>query len=309
MQRRNMQLNALRAFESTARHGSLTDAARELGVTHAAVSHQIKNLEDILGMDLFIRTSRGVLLTAEGRRLLPVLSDSFDRIGQVLDSLTSIKATRLIVTTTPTFASRWLIPRLSRWKRIAPEVEVHVLPTLELLNLEGRDVDVAIRCGIPNWPGEIISEKLMAVTMTPVCSPFYIEHNPIPDLSTDLAAHTLIHADVEMADAGYEWRAWFNASGATVSSEASGVSFHDPGLAMEAAVSGVGIAMGYVELIQSDIDAGRLICPFDVTAVHPYSYFFLYNRNRVDEPSIAAFRDWIYSEASAEVITEPMLQS
>lgn len=298
MQRRNLRLTALRAFESAARHGGLTKAAKELGVTHAAISQQIKLLESVHGIRLFKRTSQGIELTPEGRTLLPTLTECLDRIGAALDGLTAPSSkTRLTVTTTTTFASRWLIPRLNRWDRSPGQPDIHVLPTLDILDLNGGDADVAIRCGVPNWPGDLVCERLLSVTMTPVCSPVTLRRGPKLRTPENVLAHTLIHADVEFEDSGYEWRTWLSANGINRVAKAAKISFHDPGLAMEAAASGIGIAIGYIELIYSDIVTGRLVCPFDkAIATHPYSYYLVYPRGSMQEPSIQAFRGWITQE-------------
>jgi len=197
MRRRQIPLNALRAFESAARQRSLTKAANELGVTHAAISHQIKHLEEALGVELFVRTPRGVEMTPKGRLLLPVLSDSFDRIGDALfDIKESAPSERLSVTTTPTFASRWLIPRLNSWSQSRLRLETHVLPTLDLLPLDGKAADVAIRCGVPNWGSDLVAEKLMSVTMTPGCSRNPTQRGPKPKTPARLGRHTQTPADV-----------------------------------------------------------------------------------------------------------------
>lgn len=302
MRRRQIPLNALRAFESAARQRSLTKAANELGVTHAAISHQIKHLEEALGVELFVRTPRGVEMTPKGRLLLPVLSDSFDRIGDALfDIKESAPSERLSVTTTPTFASRWLIPRLNSWSQSRLRLETHVLPTLDLLPLDGKAADVAIRCGVPNWGSDLVAEKLMSVTMTPVCSRNLTQRGPKLKTPADLERHQHIHADVKLDDAGYEWRLWYKAASLAYPENSAGISFHDPGLAMHAAVSGLGIAIGYVELIEADLAAGRLVQPFPIVALHPYSYYLVYPAARAEEPAIVAFREWIFSEMMAEL--------
>ena len=171
MNRRNLHFNSLRAFEAAARQRSLSRAAQELCVTHSAVSHQIKRLEQSLGVTLFNRSNRGVRLTGVGEALLPVLTDAFDRIENTLEGFTAAKhGDSLRVTTTPTFASKWLIPRLHRWHSLKPHQPIHLLPTLEMLDLGKGAADISIRCGVPPWPG-MATELLLPIHMTPVCSP------------------------------------------------------------------------------------------------------------------------------------------
>ena len=166
MYRRDLQLNALRAFEAAGRHLSFTRAAEELGVTHAAISHHVKALEDALGTALFERRHRRVVLTEAGQVLLPVMSESLDRVAETLDGLgTGPRA--LTVTLTPSFASRWLIPRLGRFRAMHPEIDVRLAPSLRFVDLAHEDCDMAVRCGDGNWPGHTV-EPLLAIAMTPV---------------------------------------------------------------------------------------------------------------------------------------------
>jgi LysR family glycine cleavage system transcriptional activator len=295
--RRSLPLNSLRAFESAARQRSFSKAADELRVTHSAVSHQIKQLEEHLGTALFVRSNRGVRLTGAGETLLPVVGETFDRVAATLDGLISpARGGALKVTTTPSFAAKWLVPRLSRWRALHGDIGIHLVPTLRMLEFAQADADIGIRCGIPPWPG-LQTDFLLPVTMTPLCSPALVEAGPALDQPRDALNHGLIHADVAGHLLGEEWRTWLLAAGVRDFGDLAGLSFHDPGLAMQAAVDGLGIAIGYLELAEADLAAGRLIRPFDLRVRHSFSYYLVYPAARRNEPDLAAFRSWCQSEA------------
>ena len=293
MHRGSLHLNALRAFEAAARHLSFTRAADELNVTHSAVSHQVKRLEEVLGRSLFHRSNRGVRLTGAGQTLLPVLMDSFDRIGATIEGLIEQDTTQTLkVTTTPTFAAKWLIPRLGAWYASADGVAVHLDPTLSYLDPDGMEADIALRCGVPPWPG-VEADLIAPIHLTPLCSRDLAERlGPSPSPDT-LLQQTLIHADIEGHDLGEEWRFWFEDAGVPVPGDIQGLSFRDPSLAFQAAIDGVGIAMGYLELATQDLRDGRLVRLSERKVRHPFSYWVVYRKERLRDPSVVAFRDWV----------------
>lgn len=299
MIRRNLNLNALRAFEAAARHLNFSRAAEELLVSHAAISHQIRQLEEQLGIRLFERTSRGVELTNSGAALLPETTSSFDRLASTLDHLALKSSTKtLSITTTPSFASRWLVPRLPSWRKSnGDSVDVILTPTLQMLDLAKGEADVAIRCGIPPWTG-LVDHLLLPIHMTPVCSPALLKGAERLDDPEDLLSHTLLHADVGLHPLGTEWQSWFAASDTKVKRRLPGLSFQDPALSMQAAINGVGFAMGYVELVEADLAFGRLAQPFDLVVRHDFSYYVTYSSKRANDPTILAFREWILAEVT-----------
>ena len=298
MYRRDLQLNALRAFEAAGRHLSFTRAAEELSVTHAAISHHVKALEDALGTALFERRHRRVALTEAGQVLLPVLSESLDRVAETLDGL-GPGPRALTVTLTPSFASRWLIPRLGRFRAKYPEIDVRLAPSLRFVDLAREDCDMAVRCGDGDWP-DLVVEPLLAIAMTPVCSPA-LAAGPAPlRTPADLAQHTLIHADVGEARIGDEWRMWLDGAGAAGIDPSHGLSLHDPAMALQAALDGLGVAIGYTVLAAADLAAGRLVAPFATTVDHDFAYYVIYPKTATTPPNIAAFRDWIVSEAAGD---------
>jgi LysR family glycine cleavage system transcriptional activator len=293
MSHRKLHFNALRAFEAAARHSSVSGAARELSVTHGAVSHQLRRLEDDLGIRLFRRTNRGLRITQAGETLAAVLIDSFDRIGTALDELRDKETGSSIrITSTPTFASRWLLPRLAEWYAQPGARRVHLLPTLELLELQSGAVDCAIRCGIPPWKG-LSHELLMPIHLVPVCSPQYAASRKIPLCDSEILLHDLLHADIGNAEPGEEWRDWLTGLDVDAPRELPGVSFQDPALAMQAAADGLGIAIGYLELIGRDLQSGSLVTAHSRTVRHRFSYYMAYPERQTKNEGLQTFLDWI----------------
>ena len=301
--RGNLPLNALRAFEASARQLSFSKAARELCVTHSAVSQQVKHLEELLGLSLFHRTNRGVELTEPGQALLPVLAETFDRIGETLDGLgRRSEETAISVTTTPSFATKWLVPRLRHWRRDHEDMAIHLLPTLGFLDLANGEADVGVRCGVPPWKG-LKSDFILPIHMAPVCSPSLLAGRAALRTARDVLELTLIHADITGHELGEEWKTWLTSAGVTDVGTLDGLSFHDPNLALQAAVDGLGIAMGYAELAEQDIAAGRLVYPFDLMVRHAFSYHLVYPATRARSPKVKVFRSWILAESRAASTT------
>jgi len=293
MRRSSLHLNSLRAFEAAARHLSFSRAADELAVTHSAVSHQVRLLEQMLGRDLFVRTNRGVALTEAGQMLQPVLAESFDNIVNTLDGLIAAPGQDYLkVTTTPTLAAKWLIPRLGDWRNAHPDIAIHLHPALAYLDLKAGEADIALRCGTPPGPG-LAHEFVLPIHMTPLCSRSFLDQLGEAPRPRDVLGQTLIHADITGHELGEEWRTWLIAAGVAAPATLPGLSFHDPSLALQAAMDGLGMAMGYLELAAADIEAGRLARPFPFAVAHHFSYYLVYDGQRAREPGIAAFRDWI----------------
>jgi len=292
MNRRKLPFNALRAFEAAARHASVSGAAQELSVTHSAVSHQLKQLEAELGVDLFHRTNRGLKITAEGDNLLPVLLESFDRISATLDEIRHRDPDNAIhVTCTPSFASKWLVPRLSEWYASDNSIRVHLHPDLNFYDFKSDKVDIAIRCGIPPWK-QLHHEHFMPIHLVPVCSPDYLRQKQPITQAEQLLDYDLIHADLGDHGLGEEWCDWFRGCGVECPKNIDGLSFHDPALAMQAAADGLGIAIGYRELIDKDLQTGQLILANPQQIKHAYSYYLVYSPDR-QNTALEAFRQWL----------------
>jgi len=297
MRRSHLHLNALRAFESAARLSSFSRAADELNISHSTISHHVKGLENALGVDLFVRKNRKVVLTNSGEALFPVLKSSFDQISASLDKLqVDQNDNALKVTMTPSFANKWLVPRLRRFQTSYPDVEVQLQPSLDLLNFNRDGIDVGIRTGLGNWPG-MRSELLMPVHMTPFCSPKLLEAGGDIKTVEDLRRFTLLHADVSLG-IGFEseWREWLKAMGAHDVVGMYSLSFHDPGLALQAAIDGLGIAMGYAELAVDDVENGRLVRPFAEEVKHPWSYYIVTVEGDNRNDQISKFCEWLRDE-------------
>ena len=300
MKRRNLPFNALRAFEAAARHASVSGAARELSVTHSAISHQLKLLESQLGIRLFERTNRGLQITSSGESLLPVLSESFDRINDRLTDLQHNQGPAALpdiinVTSTPSFASKWLVPRLASWYAEPGASRIHLLPSLDDLDLQAGNIDFAIRCGIPPWP-DYGHELLMPIHMVPVCSPEYAASSTALKHPIDALRHNLIHADIAEQSRGQEWHDWLKGCGVDCPEQLDGLSLKDPALAMQAAADGLGLAIGYFELIDRDLNSGQLVCASSQRIKHDYSYYLLHRRAPGIGSAAARFRDWLLGQ-------------
>ena len=296
MDRRNLPFNSLRAFEAAARHASVSGAARELGVTHSAVSHQIKQLEQLLGIALFVRTNRGLQITVEGEMLLPVVGESFDRIGSTLAQLRSVEQDSVIqVTSTPTFATKWLVPKLVDWYAQESACRIHLRPSLEFLDFDRDGIDLAIRCGVPPWQG-LEHELLMPIHLVPVCSPAYAQAHGLLKKPADALRHDLIHADVGDHGLGEEWKDWLKGARIEAPAELRGLSMHDPALAMQAAADGLGLAIGYRELIDQDLNSGKLVSASGKLVKHQYSYYLVYKKTARKNLAVKHFSDWLSSQ-------------
>ncbi len=298
MHRIPVHLNALRAFEAAGRLSSFSRAAQELRVSHSTVSHHVRGLEKALGVALFARRDRSVVLTDTGATLLPVLTKSFRAIATALNDLQpAARTTALRVTVTPSIANQWLVPNLRRFRAKYPGIDVQLSSSLDLADF-GRDrFDIGIRAGAGDWPG-FNSELLMPIHMTPLCSPGLLADGADLNDLESLRHYTLIHADVAVGSPiESEWRAWLLAAGADDVDCSGGLSFHDPGLALQAAVDGLGIAMGYVELARRELATGKLVAPFESRIAHPWSYYIVTADDRPDSEQASVFREWLRTEA------------
>ncbi|NNG04316.1 MAG: transcriptional regulator GcvA [Inquilinus sp.] len=285
-------LNALRAFEAAGRHLSFTRAAEELHVTQAAVSHQIKSLEEQLGMRLFRRGPRGLLLTDVGQTYLPEVRDAFAKLTAATQRLRARDAHGAItVSVLPSFASRWLVPRLPRFRSANPEIDVRVAADDHLVDFDRDDVDVAIRYGRGDYPG-LRTDRFMTEELFPVCSPALLNGDPPLERPEDLARHTLLHDDMRL-----DWRMWLMAAGVEGVDPHRGASFNSSTLVLQAAVDGQGVALGRSALAGDDLAAGRLVRPFAVSLPAEFAYYIVCPEHTADRPSIRTFRHWLLGEA------------
>lgn len=307
-------LNALRAFEAAARHLSFKRAADELAVTPTAISHQIRGLEDYLGFLLFRRLTRAVELTTEGRAMLPKVREGLECFAAAIERTRRHPAGgRLLVASPPAFASRWLIRQLPGFTRLHPEIQLHMSATLQTIDprevasaLGFADVDVrddesevAIRFGHGRYPGCRV-DLLFAPVYTPVCSPrLLFGLRPLKE-PADLKHHVLLHDDTipELMDRP-TWAEWLHQAGAEHSVDAgAGMHFSDPSLVLSAAVDAVGVALASKPLVTAEIDAGRLVAPFDIVIRRPQAYFLVTPEAVAERPTVRAFRAWLLTEAA-----------
>ena len=297
--RRLPPLNALRAFESAARHLNFSRAAEELSVTPGAVSQQIQNLEDYVGAALFKRTPRGLLLTDSAQTALPALREAFDRLAEAASLLTAaVDGRRLTLTAPPSFAAKWLVPRLGRFESSHPQVDVWLSADMELVDFAASDVDLAIRYGPGPYPG-LEAIRLLNETVIPVMSPDLATANPVRAPS-DLARHVLLHDGSSNADESCpDWQMWLAARGVRGVDATRGPRFNQSSLVIEAAVSGRGVALAKRTLAQDDLDAGRLVAPMPISTLIDFAYFLVHPKAKGRLPQVKSFVGWIRGEAEA----------
>lgn len=287
-------LNALRAFECAARHLSFTRAAEELHVTQAAISHQVKALEEYLGIKLFRRLNRALRLTDEGQAYAPALAEAFEKMRSATRQLRQQHSTApLTVSVIPSLAARWLVPRLGRFRARHPDADLLIDPSLHLVDLSRGEVDVAIRYGRGHYPGLDI-RRLMGEDRFPVCSPELVTGPAALTSPADLARVPLLHDDNHS-----EWQAWLKAAGVEGVDAERGTVFTDGGIMVEAAITGQGVAMARRALVNEALRAGTLVRPFPQSLSTDLAYYVVCLPERADEPRIVRFREWLLDEAAA----------
>jgi LysR family glycine cleavage system transcriptional activator len=290
----------LRAFEASARQLSFTRAAEELFVTQAAVSHQIKALEEYLGIKLFMRKNRSLLLTEEGQSYYLDIKDLFNSLYEATERLLARGAKGTItVSAQPSFAIQWLVPKLSAFNALHPDIDVRIKAVEQPVNSLTEDVDVAIYYGRGSWPN-IYADKLHTEYLIPVCSPLLLQENKAtgkpPLLSLDdLKHHTLLHDTSRKG-----WKRWFKQVGVEGINVNHGPIFSHSAMVVQAALYGQGVALAYSALAQPDIDSGRLICPFNDVLVSKNSYFVVCRETQKDIGKIESFRLWLLDMVAAE---------
>lgn len=289
-------LNPLRAFEVAARHASFTKAADELFVTPSAVSHQVKTLEEHLGMALFIREAKALTLTAAGRAYVPAIQEAFRVLADATRDLKAELTPVLRVDIPPTFAAKWLIPRLDRFVKAHPEIDLRVSTQSGPLDFARDNYDLAIRFGRGNYP-DLHSEKCLAVNVFPVCGPGLLEGaHPLRE-PADLRHHTLLHDASTYTDASNpQWSAWLKHAGAPEVDASRGLSFTPSHLVINAAIDGLGVALAKDSWVEQDLLAGRLVRPFDVALPVESAYYMVFPSHRGDDVRIATFVEWVRSE-------------
>jgi LysR family transcriptional regulator, glycine cleavage system transcriptional activator len=288
--RRLPNLAALRAFEAAARHGNFSRAAEEVHVTHGAISHQVRALEDELGVALFHRNGKRIAITFEGEQFAEVVRRALSDIAGAAAALrASAGQQRLTVTALPSLASRWLGPRLGRFIDQHPQLEVMLQSSNQLTDFEREAVDVGLRFGRGHYPGLEV-EKLMDDYFYPVTSPRF-NGGKLPKTPHQLARLPLLRCELE------PWTPWFRAAGLDLLEPTGGLVFQDSSQLVRAAVEGHGIALARHVLAVDAIESGELVRLFDVAINCPQSYFFVCTAEAMRKPQVRAFREWVLSEA------------
>jgi LysR family glycine cleavage system transcriptional activator len=283
-------LETLRVFEVACRHGSYSEAARELHVTHSAVSQRIRQLEDELGLTLFERRGNRMVLTSSGLRLQAGVKSAFSELSAALGSLQTRRTdAEITVSLLPAMAARWLVPRLSRFTARFPHINLHIKTGQSLANFKSDGVDIAIRFGTGDWKG-LRAIKLLDEEFFPVCSPSLNGGRLPKDPASMLSQPLLI-------DRNLSWHAWFKSAGLKLDRDIAGTSFTDTNALMEAAVTGQGIALGRLSVTQSDILAGKLVRLSEHSLRVSYCHYAAYPISSESNPALVAFRDWLIEEA------------
>ncbi|MGH6615237.1 LysR family transcriptional regulator [Sphingomonas sp.] len=290
MDRSRLPLNALRSFEAAARHLSFTRAAIELCVSQGAISHQVKALEDLLGTPLFRRLPRGLALTDEGQALIPVVADSFDRVGAMLDRFSEGRFQEVLtIGAVGTFATGWLLGRLPDFLQAHPEIDLRLMTNNNRVDLAGEGLDMAIRFGEGAWHGTH-AERIMAAPMTPLCAPgVAVRLSDAADLVREPRLRSY-RAD--------EWPRWFAAAGLPPPGM-RGIVFDTSLAAAAAAVSGVGVALLPSAMFARELSAEQLVRPF-ACEVDVGQYWLTRLQSRADSPAMTAFRRWIVAAAGED---------
>ncbi len=294
-------LKAFHAFESAARHLSFAKAAGELNVTPAAISHHVKTLEDYFGRSLFVRGAGGLKLTEDAAEVLPDLVQGFDLIERVARRLRrGGRVESLQIAVAPTLAAKWLVPRLGHFGESHPCIDARIDARYGLPDLRAREADVAIYFGDGHVPGMRVDE-LFRVAVLPVCSPALLDGDPPLRAPADLAAHRLLHDDTLKIDENApDWNTWLEAAGVTDVDVSRGVHFSHTLLALQAAADGQGVVLTFDLLAAPDLEAGRLVAPFEISIPLRSAYYLVCPEEHAETPKVAAFRDWLLAEARAE---------
>jgi LysR family glycine cleavage system transcriptional activator len=286
----------LRSFEAVARRLSFSKAAEELHVTPGAVSQQIRSLEELLGARLFDRTKRSVALTDVATRMLSDIQAGLEMLSRAIDSKTGpIGARTLAISVAPSFASKWLLPRLPDFYDRHPDIDLRISATVGLADFRRDTVDLAIRLGRGSYPG-LHAEPLFAEALTPLCSPELLKRKGPLRKPDDLAKHRLIH-DTSIPGGGEyaAWERWLDLAGAKHVSAHRGARFTLAELAMQAAIDGAGVVLGRIVLAESDVAAGRLVRPFKVQLPLDVSYFLVRSNAAPLRHEMRCFQDWLFN--------------
>lgn len=288
MARRLPPLNSLKCFEATGRLLSFTRAADELNVTQAAVSHQIKVIEEDLGVQLFVRHPRKLVLTEQGKLLLPEVIEAFDKISSAVGALRKEQYINIIsVRLAPSFAAKWLSPRLKYFWLQYPDIDLRLFHAHPAVDFDREDIDLAVTYGKGDWPG-VVADELLSLDFFPVCSPAFMNNDkPLSDID-NLRYYTLLH------DASFEcWHDWLELAEVGDIPANRGTVIDDTNVLIQAAVDGQGVALGSMTFVGDLLDSGRLVRPFDITLRNDSAYYVVCPPGHLNNPAVKAFKDWL----------------
>jgi LysR family glycine cleavage system transcriptional activator len=293
MPRRLPPLNAMRAFEAVARNGSVTSAARELSVTQGAVSRHVASLEHWIGAKLLTRTARGVEMTAKGQTYFRTLRRALDDIDAATRRVQKHREENVLrLKLPPTFAIRWLVPRLASFHALHPQFDVQITTSHDTVDFDRDDVDAYIHSERepPASPG---FRRLFGETLLPVCSPQLIKRGPKLRKPRDLAKHQLLCSLNRPRD----WPAWLAAAGVPDIDGNDGLKFENAALAYQAAIDELGVMIAQRALVEDDLRSGRLVAPIDLPVTTAGGYYLAHSPNREKSARLAAFEEWIVAQA------------
>lgn len=284
-------LNGLRAFEAAARHMSFTQAAEELNVTQTAISHQIRRLEEELGVQLFLRLKDGLALSEDGHAYFPGIRAAFQELRYSTQALfESRHHSVLTINTLVSVASKWLLPRLPAFQQAFPEIDVRVSASTELVDFRKGGIDAAIRYGRGDWQG-LRADFLMSDEIFPVCSPALLNGTKTLRTPADLAQHTLLQVSGMTAN---DWSTWLSAAGQPAQlAQGPRLTFDLAMMAVQAAVDGQGVCIGRSTYVDDDLRAGRLVVPFDLRLKDALGFYLVTPHETADSKKITAFRSWL----------------
>jgi LysR family transcriptional regulator, glycine cleavage system transcriptional activator len=287
-------LNGLRAFEAAARHLNFTRAAEELNVTQAAVSHQIKGLEERLAQPLFRRLNRKLLLTDAGQTLLAPMSQALSIMADAVAHLEDDTGPGVLtISTLDSIAANWLVPRLGQFRTAHPDIEVRIAIADDLEDFTSGGVDLALRYGRGDYPGLHVS-PMMTEELFPVCSPAMLEGGPPLNAPADLRHYTLFHDDMSEG-----WPEWFAAAGISAEGFTHAPIFPHFHLVVRSTIIGDGVGLGRSQLVSDDLASGRLIKPFEISVPSSWAYYIVCAPTHANRPKVKIFREWALEQAKA----------
>ncbi|HKT96611.1 MAG TPA: transcriptional regulator GcvA [Paraburkholderia sp.] len=299
-----VHLNALRAFEASARHQSFSAAADELNVTPAAVGQLVRTLETWLGAPLFHRGSSGkirLVPTEAAERALPEIRAGFDRLAAGVERLKEGSASGVLtVAVSPAFAAKWLLPRIEHFQSVCPDTDVRLDTNLKPVDFVAQGIDIGVRYGTGSWPG-LMADKLMDEEVYPVCSPALLRKQGRLQKPADLARQTLIHDRSMDGQTGFPtWSAWLKKAGVQNVGAERGMKINNSAAVLQAAMEGQGVALARSVMAHDDLASGRLVRLFpELTFASPLAYYVVYRAECASLPKLAVFRNWLLGEAAA----------